>query len=147
MKEIFSTVKTDLIVKPQVTSGTTAVSGEITLDGSFDSLTLAVLFGTPGIELGDTNNFSVKLEEYLSGEYKPASACNVIGLTPDSSGVVAVFKGAKEEVIEFAYSGIADKLKVTVTPAGVHATGTSVGVAAVKGNWRFAPPERSSAND
>ena len=130
MKEIYSIVKTDVVAAPQ-TSTTAAVTGEITLNGDFDALTVAVAYGTGG-------TLEIKVEEYNGTEYVAADPMNIIGATPDSDGVVKKTDGTAAGVFEFGYAGIADKIKVSVTPSAA----TPHAILAKKGHFRLSPPAR-----
>lgn len=128
MKEIYNIVKTNVVAAPQTTT-TTAVTGEIVLSGEFDALTVGVAYGTGG-------TLGVKVEEYNGSAYVAADPANIIGATPDASGVVGSITTTAAGIFEFGYAGIADKIRVTVTPSAA----TPIAILATKGHFRLSPP-------
>lgn len=130
MKEIYNVVRTDVVAAPQTTT-TADVTGEIVLNGDFDALNVTVAYGAGG-------TLEIKVEEYNGTEYVAADPMNIIGATPNSDGVVEKTDGTAAGVFEFGYAGIADKIKVSVTPSAA----TPLAILATKGHFRLSPPAR-----
>lgn len=139
MKDLFHNLKFVSLVDPVVaTESLTAKT--VTLDGSFDSCVFEFAVGASGDTLSSSVKIELKVEESADGTtFAAADADNVFGLTPDSSGIVAVIDGAADDstVYRFGYAGGAAKLKFTVVLTGTHTNGTPVALLGMFGNKRF----------
>lgn len=139
MKDLFHNLKFVALVDPVVaTASLTAKT--VTLDGSFDSGVFEFAVGASGDTLSETVKIELQVEASTDGtNFSAVSSSDVFGLTPDSSGIVAVIDGAADDstVYRFGYAGGAAKLKFTVVLTGTHTNGTPVALLGMFGNKRF----------
>lgn len=147
MRDLHNNVSAVNAIAPQTvtTAGGAIASGNLDLAG-FLSAEIVVSFGASGDALSATDKLTVKLEHApddngAPGAYAAVDTMDVLGAVPDGDGVVVTVDDPAEDdrAVRFGYVGPHRFLKVTVTPAGTHTTGTPVAVVLVKGHPLSAP--------
>lgn len=129
------------------TGGGAVNSGDLDLRG-FESAEFLVNFGANGGDtLNGTNKFTVTLEHSADdgagspAGYAAVGANDVLGVTPDVSGVVLTVDDAAEDAASYRFGYIGGKrfVKLTITPNGTLANGNPVAANLVKGHPDYKP--------
>ena len=135
MKDLYHNVAVQLALNPQV-STTTKTSSAIDLQG-FDAATVLVVLGATGDTLSGSIYWTLKLQHSDNDSLYEDVA---VGLLLNGAATYVVDANSKDEaVFSFGYSGGRRYLKAVATPTGSHATGTPIGMLALKGLASIAP--------
>ena len=109
----------------------------------FESATVVIDMGAEGITLSTTNKIEIELEhsDDDSTYTDVTSSADVIGATPDSSGVVATFDANTEipAVATVGYIGGKRYIRAIANFSGTHGTGTPLSVSVIKSHARSNP--------
>ena len=109
----------------------------------FESATLVIDAGIEGITLSTTNKIEIELEhsDDNSTFTDVTSSADVIGATPDSSGVVATFDANTEipAVATVGYIGGKRYIRAIANFSGTHGSGTPLSVSVIKSHARKNP--------
>ena len=109
----------------------------------FESATVVIDMGAEGITLSSTNKIEIELEhsDDDSTYTDVTSSADVIGATPDSSGVVATFDANTEipAVATVGYIGGKRYIRAIANFSGTHGTATPMSVSVIKGHARKNP--------
>ena len=109
----------------------------------FESATVVIDMGAEGITLSSTNKIEIELEhsDDNSTFTDVTSSADVIGATPDSSGVVATFDANTEipAVATVGYIGGKRYIRAVANFSGTHGTATPMSVSVIKGHARKNP--------
>lgn len=122
------------------TAGGAKNSGNLDLRG-FLAAELVVNCGGSGDTLDADNRYDLKVEHAddngagAAGAYAACEAKDILGLTPDSSGVVLSLNSLDldQQTHRFGYVGGKRFLKITLTPVGTLNNGMPVAVNLIKG--------------
>ena len=109
----------------------------------FESATIVIDMGAEGITLSSTNKIEIELEhsDDNSTFTDVTSSADVIGATPDSSGVIATFDANTEipAVATVGYIGGKRYIRAIANFSGTHGTGTPLSVSVIKSHARKNP--------
>ena len=109
----------------------------------FESATVVIDMGAEGITLSTTNKIEIELEHSDDdATYTDVtSSADVIGATPDSSGVVATFDANTEipAVATVGYIGGKRYIRAIANFSGTHGSGTPLSVSVIKSHARKNP--------
>ena len=109
----------------------------------FESATLVIDAGIEGITLSTTNKIEIELEhsDDNSTFTDVTASADVIGATPDSSGVVATFDANTEipAVATVGYIGGKRYIRAIANFSGTHGSGTPLSVSVIKSHARKNP--------
>ena len=109
----------------------------------FESATVVIDMGAEGITLSTTNKIEIELEHSDDdATYTDVtSSADVIGATPDSSGVIATFdaNGEAPAIASVGYIGGKRYIRAVANFSGTHGTATPLSVSVIKGHARKNP--------
>jgi hypothetical protein len=109
----------------------------------FESATVVIDMGAEGITLSSTNKIEIELEhsDDNSTFTDVTSSADVIGATPDSSGVIATFDDPAEApaIASVGYIGGKRYIRAVANFSGTHGTATPMSVSVIKGHARKNP--------
>ena len=109
----------------------------------FESATVVIDMGAEGITLSTTNKIEIELEHSDDdATYTDVtSSADVIGATPDSSGVIATFDANTEipAVATVGYIGGKRYIRAIANFSGTHGSGTPLAVSVIKSHARKNP--------
>jgi hypothetical protein len=141
MKDLKNNIGVVQSIAP-VTASSDATGTGVDLQG-FESATVVIDAGIEGITLSTTNKIEIELEhsDDDSTYTDVTSSADVIGATPDSSGVVATFDANTEipAVATVGYIGGKRYIRAIANFSGTHGTGTPLSVSVIKSHARKNP--------
>lgn len=139
-RDLISSMKVLAKLDPAVRTADANVA-DIDLAG-YDSALIVVAMGAEGITIDADNYIQVKLEHGdLTSSYAAVAATDIIGITPEVAGMIAMFNAVAEAPASSIVQYIGGKryLKVTVDHVGTHGTGTPYGIVVIGLNARQQP--------
>ena len=141
MRDVHNNVALQQCLDPVVATADKNGAG-VDLQG-YDGCELAALIGQSGDTLSSSAKIDIKIEESDDNSTFSAvtSADDVLGGTPDSSGIFATIDAATEDeaVYRIGYVGGKRYARITLDFTGTHSNGTPVAILAVKGRPAMAP--------
>ena len=109
----------------------------------FESATVVIDMGAEGITLSTTNKIEIELEhsDDDSTYTDVTSSADVIGATPDSSGVIATFdaNGEAPAIASVGYIGGKRYIRAVANFSGTHGATTPLSVSVIKSHARSNP--------
>jgi len=132
MTNLFTKVAIKPLYAPVV--ATTAVTSSALDVSGYDGVTLHVYYGDSADTLAAELYWSAKIKECATenGTYTDVAADDILGAPSNEFGLINA-PTEDQNIYSIGYNGSQPFVKVVVTPTGVHASGTEIGIFAALG--------------